>query len=202
MKKALALVIFATSTLPALAQQQSANSLQEGLFVSASGGYAWSGLHKFSEATYSKFDNTDTAYKVGLGYQHNQNLATELSYVNFGNTNTTATAGGDTTTSKNNISAFSLSEKLYATTSFGLKPFARIGVTYLRNEEQSPGETTSKISRTNMMYGLGFDYMLSQKIRLGLEYEVHGKVGTTDINGSDPARVKPRAAFITFTGSF
>lgn len=198
MKKALVLAVFAAAAIPVFAQQQQqpANSLPEGFFLSVSGGYAWSGIHKFSDQTYTRFDNSDTAYKAGFGYQHNQNMATELSYVNFGNTDVAATK-----TAKNKITSYSLSEKLYPTINSAFKPFARIGLTYLRNEEESSTSTIKK-SRTNMTYGLGFDYMLSQKVRLGLEYEVHGKAGSANSASGDPTQVKPRATFITFTTSF
>lgn len=202
MKKVLLALVVAVLPLSVSAQQQ-ANALPEGFYASLGAGYSDLSLHKSSIVTFTKFDDSDTAFKLALGYQFNQNFATEFTYARLGEADTANTTVPGS--SKNKVSAYALAAKLYPTISAPVKPFVKLGINRLTNKESGEDKGTPysyKESKTNALYGIGVEWLLTPKMRIGLEYESYGKAGTTDINESKSIEVKPSLISVTLTASF
>lgn len=200
--KKLVFIALALAAAPVLAQQKNADALPEGLYLGIAGGYSQNNLYKSPAATYTTFEEDKAAYKVSFGYQYNQNIASEVSYANFGKLKQVSNAPND---AENKVSAYSIGLKVYPTTYSAFKPYGRIGAAYLMNKQS--GRTAASVysfpeSKWNASYGVGLDYLVTPGFRIGIEYEAYGKTGTTDVTENKPAQVKPQAAFITLTSSF
>lgn len=204
MKKYLSLLL-AVVPLTTYAQEDSvsATALQEGLYVSVGGGYTNLNMYQSPLVTYTKFDDKDSAYRFTLGYQLNQNIATELSYARLGDANAVNATGPGS--AKNQVSAYGIAAKLYPEISLSIKPYAKVGVSRLTNKENGDDNGTPysyKQSKVNLTYGVGAEWLINKRLRLGLEYESFGKVGTTDIEQPKPIQAKPSMISVSLIASF
>lgn len=201
--KKLALALLTLIPLSVSAQQAPKNTLAEGFYASIGAGYADLDRLRPAANTFTRFTDADAAYRVAVGYQYNQNIATELSYSQFGEADTANTTTGRT--AKNKVSSYGLAAKLYPTISGPLKPFLKLGVTYLINKENGDNAGaayTYRESETNGLYGAGIEWLLTDMVRLGLEYEAHGKAGSTTSTEAKALEVKPQVVFLSLTASF
>jgi len=134
----------------------------------------------------STVDNTDTAYKLLLGYQFNPYLGIEGGYVDLGKTTyaATATQGNATLAWKAKGWLLSAVGTLPVNDSFGV--FAKLGA--FHSEVSWNLAATGSIdaneawsgTKWKAAYGVGASYNLNKQVGFRLEYEVFDKLG--DVN--------------------
>jgi len=135
-------------------------------------------------------DKTKTAYKIFGGYDFTRNWALEGGYTSLGKPqyNYSGIANGNATLEN---SSWSLAGKGTLPLNDQFNLFGKLGLTYNRSELTSttdnPGvlafpASTSK-GRSDILMGLGGEYMLNKKLGLRVEYENFGKFGDQNATG-------------------
>lgn len=135
-------------------------------------------------------DDTDTAYKLTLGYQPNKNFAIEAGYTNLGDANVNyagvGAAAGDTYSFSYKVDAWTVAGVGILPVADQFSVFGKLGVavTKLKSNENinlvsiADIETLSESrSRTNVLYGVGVKYDITKNIGVRAEYEDFGRVG-------------------------
>jgi opacity protein-like surface antigen len=194
--------------LPALAQP--VNHLPEGFYFGGSLGYAHINPYRASPSAvelYVRSNDNDVGYKLLLGHQFDQRFAIEASFVNLGKSNSVLKlAGGNgLATGENKVSAITISAKFYAALNTQIKPYLAFGYSRLTNEQWQASQVavrTDKKTNGNLYYGIGFDYPISQKMKVGFGYESFGKAGDKDETAPSAKEVKPTMWSLSITSSF
>jgi len=114
------------------------------------------------------------AYRVAGGYHYNQMLAVEAGYVVFGNS--TLVAPGDSVTLKNSAVQIAAVGSYPVGGSFDL--IGKLGLSINSNKFTGTGAdaglNTSNTS-TDLMYGVGVQYHISEQVNIRAQYENFGK---------------------------
>jgi OOP family OmpA-OmpF porin len=156
-------------------------------YVSASAGQSkYKASDRLDELDGGTLRNTDTAWKLQLGYQFTPHFAVEGGYFNLGKT---AYSNEGYNILKDTVEAdgwnmdavgalplgndFSLFGKVGAASSL-----AKWNCTF--NEQNSTGESASA-RKTSLHYGVGVNWNITKAWALRAEYEVFDKVGGGDI---------------------
>lgn len=141
-------------------------------------------------AVSSSLNKTDTAYKIQVGYQFNQNFAVEGGYIDLGKAKYSAsfTGGGanaDAKASGLNIAALGI---LPINQSFAV--FGKLGLINAKVESTvsatGPGGSASaSVSSTDWRpnYGIGVNYNVSKQFSIRAEYEQFSKLGNASRTG-------------------
>ncbi len=152
---------------------------------------------KSSAVTYTKDDTKDVSFKVFGGYKINAVVAVEAAYHKLGKTDAAGTAGGNPISASNKGSAYVLAAKLAPISSESFSPFLKVGMSNLTNKENGLDNGvaySSKKTKLNPYFSIGFEAALTEKVAFAVEYESFGKSGTTDVNNSrDPWQIKPKS---------
>lgn len=136
--------------------------------------------------TINSCDDKDTAYRIGVGYQFNQNFGLEANYVDFGKDNASVTVLGVPVTVVGEAVAFQLSATgtLPVNESFAIIGKLGIARTDVDASASAPGVTiTASDNSTELTYGIGVKYNINKTMAVRAQYEDFGKVGddaTTD----------------------
>jgi len=143
--------------------------------------------------------NTATAFRIGGGYQFNENVGAEISYGDYGSNNASATILGIP------VSATAKSSGLQASI-IGIMPlgesFALTGKLGVANTKVKVSATGGGLwlgasaTKTTAVFGIGMRYALSKNIALRAQYEDLGKVGDAATTGS--SKLTLLTAGITF----
>lgn len=133
-------------------------------------------------------DQTDTGYKLTLGYQFNPNLAVEGSFADLGKfhysyTGTGGWAGLDGEWDYK-VQAWTLAAVGSLPLSEQFSVFGKIGATVAKakssldhNIPALPPTVGDSTSRTNLLWGVGARYDFTETFGIRAEYEDHGRVG-------------------------
>lgn len=185
----------------------------QGFYIGASAGQSKSKLTgvfdagTFSTATYGvpglftrSQDDSDTAYKLNLGYQFNKHFAIETSYVNSGKFNVRYTgvgaAAGDSESLDYKVDAWTVAGVGILPVTDQFSVFGKLGVAASRVKtndvinivsQGDVGSSAENKTRTTALYGVGVKYDVSKNIAVRGEYEYFGnvyKVGFDGFSGS------------------
>lgn len=131
----------------------------------------------------SSTDDTDTAYKIQLGYQFNPYFAIEGGYVDLGKATYTANFNGGSANASIKASGINLAVLGMFPVSESLSLFGKLGVinAEAKTDLRATGLTAS-VSNTTLRTGagLGLNYNLEKSIAARIEYEEFYKLGDTD----------------------
>lgn len=120
-------------------------------------------------------DDKDTAYRLGAGYQFNQNFGLEANYVDFGNSNIAGVV---------NFSSDALQLSATGTLPLGdaFAVIGKLGVARTSVDASVLGLTASDDS-TDLTYGIGVRYNINKTMAIRAQYEDFGKVGNNATTG-------------------
>jgi OOP family OmpA-OmpF porin len=197
-RKLLATVLCATAALAVAIPAQAQVYLGAGVGVSQ-GKFKSSDFSLDDSEIHESDSESDTAYKLIVGYKFNKNFAVEGGYTNLGKFDYkytgTGSLAGDTGKVKYDADAWHVS-------AVGILPFAErfslfgklgIAATKAKNhyDVNAPAlglvESGSESkSRTNLLVGVGLGYDVSKNINVRTEYEDYGRLG----NSNDTGRVR------------
>ena len=151
-------------------------------YVGGGYGAADSGMYKYPASidTYSAFDKSGHAGKFFIGKHIAKNIDIELFYSNLGRSFEAGTGGWYATVKS---TSYGVAAK-YFPLDGSLRPYAKFGLHRLTSKDSGYSDSdpagSSKSKSTNILYGVGADYSVNKNVRVGLEYEVYGKVGSTE----------------------
>lgn len=190
MKKIALIALLSALAVPAMA---------EGLYVVGSVGQSKAdldqgyldGADRSLPGFSSSIDKTDTAYKLQLGYQFNQNLAIEGGYVNLGKLTYSGSAPGVGNKSVEfKAQGLNLSAVGILPLTERVSVFAKVGAIYAKVERTAAVHTTlvqasSSESSTDLKgtWGLGASFDLTKNLAVRAEYEQFHKLGKNDKTG-------------------
>lgn len=140
--------------------------------------------------TVTSCDDTDTAWRLGLGYQFNQNFGLEANYVDFGNGNATGTVLGVPFTADASSTAFQLAVTGALPVSDSFAVTGKIGAAHasLDMSASALGVTVpASANSTDLTYGIGVRYNINKTMAIRAQYEAQyedfGKVGDPATTG-------------------
>ena len=174
---ALGFVVAAGLALPAMAQVG-----MNGWYVGASIGQA-----KARDAcndlagTGLSCDDTDTAWKIFAGYQFHPSFAAEAGYINLGK----ASAAGFGLTDEVKSTAWDLSLISSVPVTEPLSLFGRLGVYSADVKEDTNFGFSSSHSNSDLTYGLGLRYNVTENLGVRAEWQRYHDVGGGDIGKSN-----------------
>jgi len=146
----------------------------------------------------SSLDDSDTGFGLAVGYQVNENFATELAYVDLGETSYTAEG-----TVTDGLADYPASFGLRQTAAgpvfslLGIVPigerfsvFARAGLALMSVDadvdvtiDGVADSAKASTDRSNGVYGLGGEFSMSNRFGIRLEWNRYASVGSEDITG-------------------
>jgi hypothetical protein len=122
-------------------------------------------------------DDTDTAFKMFVGYQFNPNFAVEASYVDFGDFTASSSAPGYSGEAKLSMDGFTAALVGKLPIQDGFSVFGKLGLIAwdadLNESEQFMGQSGSASygeDGTDPYYGIGAEYVVNQ-VMMRLEFE-------------------------------
>ncbi len=137
----------------------------------------------------SSVDETDTAWKIFAGYQHNKYLGVELGYVDLGEIDIDATTTAPTASTVNvNAEADGFTLSAIGTIPIGDKfgLFGRVGAFYWDVEAKAAAVVSGAVATasadddgTDIFYGVGAKYDFTKNLGVRVEWE------RFDIDGDD-----------------
>jgi OOP family OmpA-OmpF porin len=134
---------------------------------------------EFSNPSSQPLDADDISYGVRGSYRINKNLAAELSYQNFGDAEDKyLDSFGDTITDVSSVTALSLGFKGIAPLNDLFSLVGRVGLSkwdfdVTETDSGSPGfKYKGNDSGSDIYFGLGAEYRITEKSILGLEYSL------------------------------
>ncbi len=146
----------------------------------------------------SNLDDSDTGFGLAVGYQVNENFATELAYVDLGEFDYQA-AGTVTDGLADYPASFGLSQSAAGPvfSVLGIVPigerfsvFARVGLALMSVDADANVDIdgvadsgSASTDRSNGVYGLGGEFNLSGRFGIRLEWNRYAGVGSEDITG-------------------
>jgi OmpA-OmpF porin, OOP family len=189
MKKIALVALLAAFAAPAMA---------EGLYVVGSVGQSKADVDKNEldgsarslAGFHSSVDDTDTAYKLQLGYQVNQYFAVEGGYINFGKTTYHASAPGQTGSSESKAEGVNLDAVGILPVTDRLSVFAKAGAVYAKVKysyavHTGLGDSTGSADSTDLKgtWGVGASFDVTKNLAIRAEYEQFHKLGNKDKTG-------------------
>jgi len=130
-------------------------------------------------------ENT-TPFRLGVGYQFNQNFGLEGSYTDFGKSNITASvlgiglSAGDVKANSTGIAAIA-----YLPVSDTIELFGKVGYNSTKMTLTpsavfaAAGATTSSSTKSKAAFGLGVKFNINKQVALRAQYEDFGSFGDT-----------------------
>lgn len=131
-------------------------------------------------------DDTDTAGKLFLGYQFNQNFAVEGAYVDLGKVTGSGTVSGVPVSGEAKAKTWQLVAVGIVPLANNFSLFGKLGAhRWDADASASASGSTSTASDkgTDVTYGLGGSYEFSKNLGLRLEWERFQNVGNTNTTG-------------------
>ena len=112
-------------------------------------------------------DDSDTSWKIYGGYNFNQHFAVELAYTDLGESDVTI-LGQDT-----DIDADVLSIALVGKypVSEQIDVFGKLGYADIDADADVAGVGSTSVSESDVLYGLGVDYAVTEQVDIRLEWE-------------------------------
>ena len=143
----------------------------------------------------SALDDSDTGFGATLGYQVNENFATELSYVDLGEV--TYDANNAQASPGNESFALSSSAAGPVFSLLGILPvgerfqvYGRAGLALMDVEGEAAGTVgdvvtrdSASTTRSNFMFGAGGQFNIGDRFGVLLEWDRYVEVGSEDITG-------------------
>lgn len=129
---------------------------------------------------------TDTAFRIGAGYQLNKNVGFEANYADFGKLTASGVVLGFATSVSVPVTGYGvavvgtlpLSDAFALTGKVGLESIS------VKNNVSLLGVTVSQsANKTNATFGVGIKYNLTPSVALRAQYEDFGKVGNANTTG-------------------
>lgn len=153
------------------------------------------GQHKMKEmcaaepgVTYTSCDDSDMAYRLGIGYQLNQNFGVEASYINLSDLAASGTYLGAAFTQKVSGDAFQFAVIGTAPINESFSVFGKVGVARasLDNDANVIGVGAGKESAnsTKATFGVGASYNINKQMAIRAQYEDLGKWGDDATTGT------------------
>jgi outer membrane protein W len=170
-------------------------------------GAADSGLYKYpaSVDTYTAYDKSGQAGKLFFGKHITENVDVEVFYVNLGRSFNQGSTGWYSTIKS---SSYGVAAK-YFPFEGAFRPYAKFGLHRLTSKDSganSDGESSyqnSTSKSTNILYGVGADYSVNRSVRVALEYEVYGKVGSTEPDlFTETIQLNPKVFYLSVIYSY
>jgi OOP family OmpA-OmpF porin len=136
-----------------------------------------------------RVDDTDTAYKLQIGYQFNKNFALETGYVDFGKVKAASPVsiiGGVASSANGSIEAHAWNLSLIGGVPLGetISVFGKLGAIYSNAKGEgylNDGVTRITVKQTanksGVVYGLGVNFNFNKQFGARAEYEIYDKVG-------------------------
>lgn len=138
----------------------------------------------------SSLDKTDTAYKIQLGYQFNQNVAVEGGYIDLGKGKYSATFTGGTGTANAKASGVNVAVLGILPINEAFSAFAKLGVIDAKVKTDvsatGPGGSASASASSTKLkttWGIGASYQFSKQVGVRVEYEQFKKLGDASTTG-------------------
>ena len=146
------------------------------------------------------FKKTDTAFRLGAGYQLNKNVGFEANYTDFGKLTGTATVLGLPVSLSSPGTGYGVAVvgTLPLTDAFALT--GKVGVESVTFKTNASvlglNIIAASASKTNATFGVGIKYNVTPTVALRAQYEDFGTVG--DANSTGQAKLSLISAGITF----
>jgi OOP family OmpA-OmpF porin len=138
----------------------------------------------------SSLDKNDTAYKVQIGYQFNQNFALEGGYVDLGKANYSANYTGGNLNAIVKASGLNIVAVGILPLNESFSIFGKVGVIHAKVEVSATGtgpggSASASDSSTDWKpnFGIGGTYNISKQLGIRAEYERFQKLGNSDTTG-------------------
>jgi OOP family OmpA-OmpF porin len=178
-----------------LSVAQTARAEMAGFYASAQLGYGNTHINTGNLVTVNNgtspvalpdLNNWPAAYRLSFGYQLNQNLAVEVGYRRFSNTNINA---GDVThylaTASSQERAFDLMGKTMLPLTQELSAYGKLGIAYVKANSQGSAMTSGSYTSSSNSYantleptfGLGISYALKPNVPIDLSWNRIQKIG-------------------------
>lgn len=141
-------------------------------------------------------DNTDTGWKVGVGYQLHPNVAVELNYVDLGEAKAQGNVGAQSLTGTVEAKAVGLTVVGSLPLNPSLSLIGRLGMARWDNDTKATVGASSisdSDSGTDPTYGVGVQFSFSKTLGLRAEWERF-----TDIDEEGPSDVDLLSASLVF----
>lgn len=131
-------------------------------------------------------NNWAIAYRLSFGYQLNQNLAVEVGYRRFSNSDITATNGANyLATASTQERAFDLTGKAILPLTTELSAYGKLGIAYVKANSQGYASTNGSYTSTSNSYantleptfGLGISYALKPNVPIEFSWNRIQKIG-------------------------
>lgn len=125
-------------------------------------------------------DDTDTAWRLGLGYQFNQNFGVEANYVDFGKATASGTVLGVPVTASVSSTAFQLAVTGALPVSDSFAVTGKIGAAHASVDASGAAlgiAVGASANSTDLTYGIGVRYNINKTMAIRAQYEDFGKVG-------------------------
>ena len=191
-------IIIAVAGISVLAISGSALAAESGFYGAFDLGQ--STINPVGATTGIAFKKTDTAFRLGAGYQINKNFGVEANYTDFGKLTGTATVLGLPVSLSSPGTGYGVAVMgtLPMTDSFAFTGKVGIeSVTFKTNVSViGLNIIAASASKTNATFGVGIKYNLTPTVALRAQYEDFGTVG--DANTTGEAKLSLISAGITF----
>lgn len=123
--------------------------------------------------TVTSCDDKDTAYRIGVGYQFNQNFGLEANYVDFGNLGVSGTYLGVPFTYDAEANAFQLAVTGTMPINESFAVIGKLGMARTSVDVTVAGAVTRTASddSTGLTYGIGVRYNINKAMAVRAQYE-------------------------------
>ncbi|WP_218813308.1 outer membrane beta-barrel protein [Rickettsiella endosymbiont of Dermanyssus gallinae] len=174
---------------------QSARAEMDGFYAGAQLGYGNTHINTSNLVTINNgvssvalpdLNNWAAAYRLSFGYQLNKNLAVEVGYRRFSNSEITATGGTNyLATASAQERAFDLTGKAILPLTKELSAYGKLGVAYVKANSQGYATTNGSYTSTSHSYtntleptiGLGISYALKPNVPVEFSWNRIQKIG-------------------------
>lgn len=136
--------------------------------------------------TVTSCSDTDNAYRLGLGYQFNQNFGLEANYVDFGKATATGTVLGVPFASDASVTAFQLSATGSLPFNESFAVIGKIGAAHASVDASATAlgiTAAASANSTELTYGIGVRYNINKTMAIRAQYEDFGTVGDPATTG-------------------
>lgn len=135
-------------------------------------------------------NDTATAWRLGLGYQFNQNFGVEANYGDSGNFDATATVLGLPVTANGSATIFQLAVTGALPISDSFAVTGKIGAAHASVDVSGSAAgipVALSANSTDVTYGIGVRYNINKTMAIRAQYEDLGKIGDPATTGESKA---------------
>lgn len=186
--------ISTATLLIGLCATQAAQAEMPGFYASAQLGYGNTHINTGNLVTVNNgtspvglpdLNNWAIAYRLSFGYQLNQNLAIEVGYRRFSNSDITAAGANYLATASTQERAFDLTGKAILPLTTELSAYGKLGVAYVKANSQGYATTSGTYTSASNSYantleptfGLGISYALKPNVPIEFSWNRIQKLG-------------------------